>query len=87
MAAGLAGATKYNGALAVVMPLLACAMTPAVAAVAAVAMLWTIARPCSAAFLVAAPYTLIDLPDVPQSVRAAVGGIPHVTPGAATRSG
>jgi 4-amino-4-deoxy-L-arabinose transferase-like glycosyltransferase len=60
-AAGLAAATKYNGAIALLMPLLACLMTPrakdsrlwcALAAIAA----------CFVAFLAGAPYTLLDLP-------------------------
>lgn len=60
-AAGLAAATKYNGAIALLMPLLACVMTPrargsrvacALAAVSAAAV----------AFLAGAPYTLLDLP-------------------------
>jgi len=60
-AAGLAGATKYNGVLVLFIPLLACAMTPAVrpsrvAAAAVVVVSMVIA------FLVAAPYTLLDLP-------------------------
>ena len=60
-AAGLAGATKYNGVLVLFLPLLACALTPAVrpsriaaAALVLVSMVVT--------FLVAAPYTLLDLP-------------------------
>jgi 4-amino-4-deoxy-L-arabinose transferase-like glycosyltransferase len=60
-AAGLAGATKYNGALAVLMPLLACAMTPALRPSRRVAALSTIAG-MLAAFLIAAPYTFLDLP-------------------------
>jgi 4-amino-4-deoxy-L-arabinose transferase-like glycosyltransferase len=60
-AAGLAGATKYNGALAVMIPVLACAMTPAIRPSRFVAILWTLIATI-AAFLVAAPYTLIDLP-------------------------
>jgi 4-amino-4-deoxy-L-arabinose transferase-like glycosyltransferase len=60
-AAGFAAATKYNGAIALLMPLLACAMTSrtqpsrlscATAAVGASA----------AAFLIGAPYTVLDLP-------------------------
>jgi 4-amino-4-deoxy-L-arabinose transferase-like glycosyltransferase len=60
-AAGLAAATKYNGAIALLMPLLACVMTPrakdsrrtcALAAIAASA----------AAFLLGAPYSVLDLP-------------------------
>lgn len=61
VAAGLAGATKYNGVVAVVIPLLACAMTPATRPSRVVAMLWIVAA-AIATFLVAAPYTLIDLP-------------------------
>ena len=60
-AAGLAGATKYNGVLALFLPLLACALTRAVrptriaaAAIVIVSMV--------GAFLVAAPYTVLDLP-------------------------
>ena len=60
-AAGLAGATKYNGVLAVLMPLLACLMTPAVRPSRPVAMLWILSG-MLAAFLLVAPYTLIDLP-------------------------
>ena len=60
-AAGLAGATKYNGVVAVLMPLLACVMTPAARPSRPVAMLWIFGG-MLAAFLVAAPYTLIELP-------------------------
>lgn len=60
-AAGLAGATKYNGVVAILMPLLACVMTPAVRPSRAVAMIWIIGGMLGA-FLLAAPYTLIDLP-------------------------
>jgi 4-amino-4-deoxy-L-arabinose transferase-like glycosyltransferase len=42
-AAGLAGATKYTGGLALVMPLLACAMTPAVRPSRFEAMPWIVA--------------------------------------------
>ena len=61
VAAGLAGATKYNGALAVFIPLLACAMAPATRPSRAVAMLGVVVATV-ATFLLAAPYTLIDLP-------------------------
>jgi hypothetical protein len=60
-AAGLAAATKYNGGIALIMPLIACWMTLTLrpgrlkAALAAVAA-------CGAAFMVFAPYTLLDLP-------------------------
>ena len=60
-AAGLAGATKYNGVLAVLMPILACVMTPAARPSRPAAMLW-IAGGLLGAFLLAAPYTLIELP-------------------------
>jgi 4-amino-4-deoxy-L-arabinose transferase-like glycosyltransferase len=60
-AAGLAGATKYNGVLAALMPLIACAMTPATRPSRPIAMLWIIGG-MLAAFLLAAPYTVIDLP-------------------------
>jgi 4-amino-4-deoxy-L-arabinose transferase-like glycosyltransferase len=60
-AAGLAGATKYNGALALLMPLLACAMTPSFRPSRAVAALAAIGG-MLAAFLIAAPYTFLDLP-------------------------
>jgi 4-amino-4-deoxy-L-arabinose transferase-like glycosyltransferase len=60
-AAGFAAATKYNGGIALLMPLLACVMTPrakdsrlscGLSAVAASAM----------AFLIGAPYSVLDLP-------------------------
>jgi 4-amino-4-deoxy-L-arabinose transferase-like glycosyltransferase len=60
-AAGLAGATKYNGILAVLMPLLTCVMTPSLRPSRVVAVLWTIAG-MLAGFLIAAPYTFLDLP-------------------------
>ena len=60
-AAGLAGATKYNGVLAVLMPLLACLITPAVRPSRLAAMLWVLGA-MLAAFFLAAPYTFIDLP-------------------------
>lgn len=59
--AGLAGATKYNGVLAVLIPLLSCAMTPGVRPSRVVTMLWIVTA-MVATFLLAAPYTLIDLP-------------------------
>jgi 4-amino-4-deoxy-L-arabinose transferase-like glycosyltransferase len=60
-AAGLAAATKYPGALALLLPLVAIALSPEArpsrlrAAVAACAA-------SAAAFLLAAPYTILDLP-------------------------
>ena len=61
MAVGLAAATKYNGVVALLVPLLCCAMTPAVRPSRTVAILWTCAGMLGA-FLAAAPYTLIELP-------------------------
>jgi 4-amino-4-deoxy-L-arabinose transferase-like glycosyltransferase len=60
VAAGLATATKYNGAWVLVVPLLACAMTPAVRARLLVTL--TILGSALVTFLLAAPYTLLDLP-------------------------
>jgi 4-amino-4-deoxy-L-arabinose transferase-like glycosyltransferase len=61
-AAGLAGATKYNAGLAVIMPLIASVMTPAVRPSRGLAAMW-VAMGAIIAFLVAAPYTLLDLPN------------------------
>lgn len=60
-AAGLAGATKYNGGIAVLIPLLACAMTPALGRTRTATMAGIVVA-MVAVFLLAAPYTLIDLP-------------------------
>jgi 4-amino-4-deoxy-L-arabinose transferase-like glycosyltransferase len=60
-AAGLAGATKYNAGLACVMPILACALTPGTRPSRGRAMVWVVLGTLIA-FLVAAPYTLLDLP-------------------------
>src|SRR5262249_3730975 len=60
-AAGLAGALKYNGILAVLMPLIACAMTPRLRGSRLVCAIASVAA-MLAAFLAAAPYTLLDLP-------------------------
>jgi 4-amino-4-deoxy-L-arabinose transferase-like glycosyltransferase len=61
VAVGLAAATKYNGAVALVVPLLCCAMTPAARPSRTVAILWTFAG-MMGAFLLAAPYTFLELP-------------------------
>ena len=60
-AAGLAAATKYSGGIAVIMPLLACWMTVAAQPSRRKRALATIAASV-VAFLVAAPYTILDLP-------------------------
>jgi 4-amino-4-deoxy-L-arabinose transferase-like glycosyltransferase len=59
-AAGLAAAVKYNGALALVMPLAVALASPAVRE-RVLAML-AIAGGAAAAFLIGAPYSLLDLP-------------------------
>lgn len=60
-AAGLAAATKYPGATALILPLLAVWMAPGTRPSRIVAALAAVAA-SGAAFLVAAPYTLLDLP-------------------------
>ena len=60
-AAGLAAATKYPGALALLMPLVAVWMTLGAKPSRLLASLATLAA-AAAAFLIAAPYTLLDLP-------------------------
>lgn len=59
-AAGVAGALKYNGVLAVAMPIIGCAMTPALRS-RLTGVCVTVAA-LVAAFLVSAPYTFLDLP-------------------------
>ncbi len=60
-AAGLAAATKYTGGIALMMPLVACWMTlPAKSSRLMTAL--AIVSASAAAFLVAAPYTVLDLP-------------------------
>jgi 4-amino-4-deoxy-L-arabinose transferase-like glycosyltransferase len=60
-AAGLAIATKYNGVLVIMLPLLACLMTPA-ARPSRVAAIACVMAGAFAAFIVTAPYTVLDLP-------------------------
>ena len=60
-AAGLAAALKYNGALAVLMPLIACAMTPRLPR-SRVTVALAVMASMVGAFLASAPYTLLDLP-------------------------
>ena len=59
--AGLAAAVKYNGGLALLMPLLACWMTPAARPSRMVCALAAIGA-AAVAFFVAAPFTILDLP-------------------------
>ena len=60
-AAGLAAATKYTGGVALVLPLIAVWMTPATRPSRLAGALAAIGG-AAAAFLLAAPYTIIDLP-------------------------
>jgi 4-amino-4-deoxy-L-arabinose transferase-like glycosyltransferase len=60
-AAGLAAATKYPGALVLMLPLLTVFMTPATKPSRLIGSLAVLAAG-GAAFLIAAPYTLLDLP-------------------------
>jgi 4-amino-4-deoxy-L-arabinose transferase-like glycosyltransferase len=61
MAAGLAAATKYNAALAGALPLVAWAATPGLRG-SRIATPFAIVGGMIAAFLVAAPYSFLDLP-------------------------
>ncbi len=58
--AGLAAATKYNGGTALLMPLLACWMNPSLRSRLMGTLV--IAATAGAVFLIAAPYTILDLP-------------------------
>lgn len=60
-AAGLAAATKYNGGLALILPLIACWMTVPARPSRLACSLAAIGA-SAVAFVVAAPYTLLDLP-------------------------
>ncbi|MEO8074934.1 MAG: phospholipid carrier-dependent glycosyltransferase [Acidobacteriota bacterium] len=78
-AAGLAAATKYNGGVALVMPLLACWMTvPARPSRRAAASAAIVA--CVAAFLVAAPYTILDLPGFLNAFARLAGEYRNIRP-------
>jgi 4-amino-4-deoxy-L-arabinose transferase-like glycosyltransferase len=59
-AAGLAAATKYNGGAAIVMPIIACWMTPPRHSRLIVTLV--IAGAAGGGFLAGAPYTILDLP-------------------------
>ena len=60
-AAGLAAATKYNGGVALIMPVIACWMTVPLPPGRLKTMLATVAA-SALAFLLLAPYTILDLP-------------------------
>ena len=74
-AAGLAAATKYNGGIALMMPLLACWMTLPLRLAALEARSRSSRRAPAAFLLVFAPYTILALPEFLDSVRAAVARI------------
>ena len=81
--AGLAAATKYPGALALLFPMLAVWMTPGTRPSRLVGALAAIGG-CVVAFLIAAPYTVLDLPGFLNGyARLASGyaGIPPPEPG------
>ncbi|MBI1873279.1 MAG: phospholipid carrier-dependent glycosyltransferase [Acidobacteria bacterium] len=61
VAAGLAAATKYNGGLVLMLPLLSAALSKA-GLVTRIQMALASLGACVAAFLLAAPYTVLDLP-------------------------
>ena len=61
VAAGLAAATKYNGGLAIILPLIAVWMTPATRPSRITGALGALGG-AAVAFLVTAPYTVLDLP-------------------------
>ena len=60
-AAGLAAAMKYPGGLSILLPLLAAALTSGVRPSRAIAAMAAVAG-AATAFLIAAPYTILDLP-------------------------
>jgi 4-amino-4-deoxy-L-arabinose transferase-like glycosyltransferase len=62
VAAGWAAATKYNGLLAVLMPLCAAYAAPADSGSTRITRAFAVVGACFAAFLIAAPYTVLDLP-------------------------
>jgi 4-amino-4-deoxy-L-arabinose transferase-like glycosyltransferase len=79
VAAGLAAATKYNGGLALMMPLLACWMTvPLRAGRLRAALAATAAS--AAAFLVWAPYTVLDLPGFLNNLARLIAEYRNATP-------
>ncbi len=82
-AAGLAAATKYPGALALILPLIALWMTPATKPSRRKVLVATVGA-AAGAFLIAAPYTILDLPGFLNGyARLAAGyaGAPPAEPG------
>jgi 4-amino-4-deoxy-L-arabinose transferase-like glycosyltransferase len=80
IAVGLAAATKYNGAVVMIVPLLCAAMTPAVRPSRTAAALATVAGTLGA-FLAAAPYTVIELPVFLNQFARLTAEYRTVTPG------
>jgi 4-amino-4-deoxy-L-arabinose transferase-like glycosyltransferase len=81
LAVGLAAATKYNGAVALVVPLLCAVLTPAVRPSRTAAVLASVAGMLGG-FLAGAPYTLIDLPTFLNQFARLSGEYRTITPGA-----
>jgi 4-amino-4-deoxy-L-arabinose transferase-like glycosyltransferase len=79
IAAGLAAATKYTGGIALMMPLLACWMTVPLRGGRLRAALGATAG-CGAAFLLCAPYTVLDLPGFLNSFARLAGEYRRPTP-------
>lgn len=82
-AAGLAAGTKYPGGLALIFPLMAAWMTPEARPSRGVVSLATLSA-CGAAFLLVAPYTLLDLPGFLEGygrLMASYTGAPPPEPG------
>jgi len=82
-AAGLAAATKYPGAIALLMPLLALWMTAGTRPWRRAGTLATVGA-AAAAFLIAAPYTILDLPGFLNgfaTLAAGYAGAPPPEPG------
>lgn len=78
-AAGLAAATKYNGGLAIVLPLLAVWMAVP-AKPSRIAAAWAVVAAAAAAFLLAAPYTVLDLPGFLNSFARLAGEYRYTGP-------
>ncbi len=78
-AAGLAAATKYPGSLVLILPLVAIWMTPDSRPSRVLAALATVAA-AAVTFLIAAPYTILDLPGFLNSYAALAYGYANGEP-------
>lgn len=78
-AAGVAAATKYNGGLALLMPLMASWMAVSLRVGRLRAALASIAA-CAAAFLICAPYTVLDLPGFLNNLARLIAEYRNATP-------